>query len=295
MNIVRINDNKPKENAVGLVLEGGAMRGLFTSGILDVFMEAGLEFDGAIGVSAGVAFGCNYKSKQPGRVLRYNRRFSKDWRYRSFRSLIVTGDLYGGDFCYHTLPDELDLWDKETFKSNPMDFWCVATDVNTGEPVYKQIGRADYDELEWVRASASMPLASKVVNVDGYSLLDGGVTDSIPLKKFQELGYKRNVVILTQPDTYIKHGYKFMPFIKAALHKYPKLIKALEDRPQMYNGQTAYVREQEQLPDTLVIRPPEALNVSALESNVDELQRVYDIGRQTGLKYLSEVKNFLNQ
>ena len=144
----------------GLVMEGGAMRGLFTAGVIDVMMEKEIEFDGAIGVSAGAAFGCNYKSKQIGRALRYNINDCKDKRYCSMKSLITTGNLYGAEFCYHELPDKLDIFDCETFENNPMEFYLVCTDVLTGKPIYKKCEKADYDCLEWMRASASMPLAS---------------------------------------------------------------------------------------------------------------------------------------
>ena len=165
----------------GLVMEGGAMRGMFTAGVLDVLLENGIEFDGAIGVSAGATFGCNFKSKQIGRAIRYNKRFCKDWRYCSLRSLITTGDLYGAKFCYDTLPNQLDIFDTETYRANPLKFYCVASDCETGKPVYKELETCDAKDLTWMRASASMPLASKVVEVDGYKLLDGGMTDSIPL------------------------------------------------------------------------------------------------------------------
>ena len=166
----------------GLVLEGGAMRGMFTSGVLDIFLENGIEFGGTVGVSAGATFGCNYKSRQIGRSIRYNKRFSKDWRYRSLRSLIATGDMYGAKFCYDTLPKELDPLDFKTYASNPMEFYIVASDADTGKPVYKKLETCDDADLTWMRASASMPLVSKPVKIDGYTLLDGGMTDSIPLK-----------------------------------------------------------------------------------------------------------------
>ena len=120
----------------GLILEGGAMRGLFTCGVIDVFMENGIDFDGAVGISAGAVFGCNYKSRQIGRPRRYNEKYCRDKRYCSIRSLITTGDLYGADFCYRLLPDELDPFDREAFKNDPMEFYVGATDVKTGECVF---------------------------------------------------------------------------------------------------------------------------------------------------------------
>ncbi|MDE6062000.1 MAG: patatin family protein, partial [Duncaniella sp.] len=229
----------------GLVLEGGAMRGLFTAGVIDVMMENGIEFDGLVGVSAGSSFGCNYKSRQPGRVLRYNLRFGKDPRYMGLRSLLTTGDLVGAEFAYHTLPLELDIFDIATFEENPMEFHLVCTDVQTGEPVYYRMDKVDYDSLEWLRASASMPIVTRPVRVsDGSVLLDGGISDSIPLAYFQRDGYARNVVVLTQPLDYRKKPAKKWLF-SLFMRRYPDIVEAMGRRHEMYNAQLDYVHEQE--------------------------------------------------
>ena len=175
----------------GLVLEGGAMRGMYTAGVLDIFMENNITVDGAIGVSAGATFGCNFKSKQIGRSIRYNMKYSHDPRYVGIRSLIKTGDLYGADFCYKELPNKLDLFDVETYQKNPMEFYVVATDINTGKPVYHLCPDGDERDIEWYRASASMPLVSRIVKIDGIELLDGGIADAIPIHKFQEMGFEK--------------------------------------------------------------------------------------------------------
>ncbi|MFR6379993.1 MAG: patatin family protein [Evtepia sp.] len=164
----------------GLVMEGGAMRGLFTAGVIDVMMEQNIVFDGAVGVSAGAVFGCNYKSHQIGRVLRYNLAFCQDPRYCSMRSRIKTGDLFGADFCYRQIPDELDVFDREAYANSPMDFYVVGTDVRSGRAVYHNCLTGDHEDLDWLRASASMPLASQIVSVGNRNLLDGGIADSIP-------------------------------------------------------------------------------------------------------------------
>lgn len=278
----------------GLIMEGGAMRGLFTAGVIDVMMENGIEFDGAVGVSAGAAFGCNYKSRQIGRVLRYNLAYCKDPRYCSFRSLIKTGDLFGAEFCYHELPDKLDVFDYETFNNDPMEFHMVCTDVETGRPVYHKADKADYECLEWMRASASMPLASRIVEIGGYKLLDGGISDSIPLKYFEGLGYDRNIVILTQPLDYIKGPNKLMPLLKRALKKYPKLLETMANRHNEYNETTAYVREREEAGEILVIRPESALEIGRIEHDPAKLTATYELGRQTAEKRLHEVERFLH-
>lgn len=279
----------------GLVLEGGAMRGMFTAGVTDVMMENGIEFDGAIGVSAGAAFGCNYKSRQPGRVIRYNTQFCNDPRFCSVRSLIKTGDMFGADFCYHELPEKHDVFDNEAFNSNPMEFHVVCTDVLTGKAVYQRLDRISYDALEWMRASASMPLASRVVEVGGYKLLDGGISDSIPLEYFQSIGYDKNVVILTQPDDYVKKPSRAMAAMKLMLRKYPELIKALEKRPEVYNKQVAYVRNEEKNGSTFVIAPDEKLPIGHIEHNADNLRKVYNLGREVAEKRLSELKAFMEK
>ena len=244
----------------GLVLEGGALRGLYSAGILDVMMEEGIEFDGLVGVSAGAAFGCNMKSRQIGRPLRYNKRFAKEWRYCSFRSLIQTGDLFGADFAYHTVPNELDVFDSDAFEQNPLAYWVVCTDVETGSAVYKKLERGGDLTYDWIRASASMPLCSRVVELEGRKLLDGGVADSIPLKFFQEQGYEKNVVVLTQPANYIKGRNKFLPLMRmSGLRKYPNFLRAVAERHYMYNAELDYVWEEEQAGRALVFRPERAM------------------------------------
>lgn len=278
----------------GLVLEGGAMRGLFTCGVLDCFLENGINFDGAIGVSAGAAFGCNFKSKQVGRALRYNLKYMGDKRYCSLRSLWKTGDLFNADFCYRRLPDELDPFDYETYRKNPMEFYAVATDVMTGLPVYKKLVSCDSEDLQFMRASASMPLVSKPVNINGLKLLDGGISDSVPLKHFENLGYNRNVVVLTQPKDYVKKQSRAIHFISPLLGKYPNLVLAMQKRPDIYNNQTSRVFTAARAGRVLVICPDEPLGISRIEKNHAELERVYTEGKKIALRRLNEVRAFLN-
>ena len=279
----------------GLILEGGAMRGLFTAGVLDVFMENGIAFDGAIGVSAGAVFGCNYKSGQPGRTLRYNLRFCRDWRYCSARSLLLTGDLFGAKFCYYTLPMELDKMDYEAYAQNPMPFYVVCVDTRTGKPVYQRCDRADGVYRDWFRASASMPLVSRPVEIEGRAYLDGGVADSVPIRYFESIGYGRNVVILTQPEGFVKKPSKGLPLLKGAMRRYPRLVEALERRHEVYNETTAYIAAREQDGAALVIRPEHALDVGRVEHDPARLQAAYDEGRKAGEKHLQSVIDFLKQ
>lgn len=279
----------------GLVMEGGAMRGMFTAGVIDVLMENGIRFDCGIGVSAGACFGCNYKSKQNGRAIRYNLRFCRNKRYCSVQSLIKTGDMFGAEFCYHTIPDKLDLFDYDTFRNDPMEFFCVCTDILTGRPVYKKLKTADRNELEWMRASASMPLASRIVEIDGRKLLDGGISDSIPLRFMEKNGCDRNVVILTQPRDYTKKASKSMTLIKLFYMKYPALINCYKNRPKMYNEQLQYVRRSEKDGRAFVISPPCPLPIGHVEHDHDKLLEVYRIGRKTALSRLDDMLEFMEQ
>lgn len=279
----------------GLVLEGGAMRGLFTAGVLDVMMIHDIAFDGAIGVSAGAAFGCNIKSHQIGRVLRYNLAYCKDYRHASIVSLLLTGDLFGSKFNYDLLPNKLDIWDTDTFLKDPMEFYVVATDVETGEPLYHKCTDGKENDLLWIRGSASMPLASRPVEADGYRILDGGISDSIPLKYFESIGYDKNVIVLTQPDDYQKQPFSnnMSMLMKIALIQSPKVYDRLMHRYEEYNACLEMIKEKESQGDIFVIRPPEALNIPSVCHDPQEYRRVYNIGKQTALQQLDAMKKFL--
>ena len=279
---------------IGLVLEGGAMRGLFTAGVMDVLMEHGAEFDAIVGVSAGAAFGCNFKSRQPGRVIRYNKRFCRDSRFCSVWSLLKTGDLYGAEFCYRTIPEELDVFDNKTFAENPMAFYVVCTDVFTGEPVYKRVDQADENGYLWMRASASMPMVSTPVEVDGYTLLDGGMSDSIPLRFMQHKGFEKNVVVLTRPRKYIKKPNN-RALMNAMLRKHPEMARVMADRHRMYAFEREYIFACERMGNTLVLCPDKSLGISRTENDPDKLQAAYDEGRKIALRELDKIKEFINE
>ncbi len=276
----------------GLVMEGGAMRGMFTCGVLDVFMEKGVSFDGAVGVSAGATFGINIKSEQMGRAFRYNKKYCSDKRYHSISSLLKTGDIYNVDFCYDELPYKLDVWDEAAFMKNPMEFYCVATDVLTGKPVYHKCETGDKEDIEWIKASASMPLVSRPVKIGDGIYLDGGTSDSIPLKFMEDLGYDRILVIETRTKDYQKGKQKFMPLVRLMMRKFPNMIKCMEDRHLMYNEEKRYIREKEERGEVLVIRPSEPLSISPIEKDPAEIERVYNLGRKAGEEFLSEHNDF---
>lgn len=276
----------------GLVLEGGAMRGMFTAGVTDVMMEHGITYDGLVGVSAGAVFGCNYKSKQIGRTIRYNLKYCKDPRYCSVRSLLKTGDLFGTQFCYRDIPNELDPFDLETYQNNPMEFYVVATDVTTGRPVYHECPTGGGEDLDWFRASASMPLAANIVEIDGRKLLDGGISDSIPLK-FAETRYEKNVVVLTQPMGFVKERNKALPVMRRVFKQNPRLIEVMARRHDNYNQATAYIREQERRGKVFVIRPEAPLDINRVEHDPEKIQRAYDHGRAVAEKRMAALQEFL--
>ena len=277
----------------GLVLEGGAMRGLFTAGVIDVMMEHGLEFEGMIGVSAGSNFGCNYKSCQPGRVLRYNLKYAPDPRYMGLRSLLTTGNLVNAEFAYGTVPLQLDIFDTKRFEENPMEFYLVTTDVATAQPVYYRMDRVDHDSLEWLRASASMPAVTRPVRVDdGRLMLDGGISDSIPLAYFRSIGYKRNVVVLTQPRDYFKKPAPAWLW-RLLLPRHRAIANAMARRHEMYNAQLRLVGEGERAADTFVIAPESVLPIGRVSTDRARMTKVYEIGRREAVKAMPALMKFL--
>ena len=281
--------------ARGLVLEGGAMRGIFTAGVIDVLMENNISFDGMIGVSAGACFGCNYVSNQPGRVIRYNLEYAQDDRYCSFKSWLKTGDMFGAQFCYHDLPEIYDLFDYDEFARSKMVFYVVATSVETGEAVYRKIDKDGDELLEWIRASASMPLFANIVEIDGGKFLDGGVADSIPVKVFTKLGYDTNVTVLTKPRGYRKSSNKMMPIIRRKYKEYPEFIKAMENRHIAYNEQLRDVFELEKAGKNFVICPKSPLPIGHICHDRLKIQETYELGRLEATEQLPALERFLER
>lgn len=272
----------------GLILEGGGMRGLFTAGILDVMMERDIRVDGIVGVSAGACFGCNYLSHQPGRVIRYNMKMKDEPRYMSVRNILRTGNLLDAEFAYHTLPDVLDPFDKEAYARSRTEFHVVCTDAVTGQPVYRHLTPpVDYELMEWIRASSSLPLVSRPVRIGDLLLLDGGISDSIPLKYFQDLGYGRNIVVLTQPKGFRKQHTKLMHLFRLFMRRYPAIIRAMDRRHIMYNAQLDYLAREEQAGRIVVLAPEDTLPIGRTEQDAARMQLVYDMGRRTAVKWLS--------
>ena len=276
----------------GLVLEGGGVRGIYTAGVLDVFMDHDLTFDGLIGVSAGAIHGCSFLSGQKGRSLRYYKKYVSDPRFMSFQSLIKTGDLVGADFCYHELPDKLDIYDHAAFQANPTPFYAVCSDVESGEAVYIRITDMR-GQIDVLRASASLPFCSRIVPIGGNGYLDGGCTDSIPVEQFRQMGYLKNVVVLTQPAHYRKKPMN-AAMIRLFYRKFPKFAAALSRRHIRYNETVERIQELEKAGAIFVIRPDSALEVGRLEKDPEKVQLVYNRGRADAIACMDRLKEWLN-
>ena len=282
-----------QKRRVGLVLEGGGMRGMYTAGVLDSFMDHGVDADGVVGVSAGACFGCNLFSGQRGRVLRYNQRFAGDPRNVSVRSWLLTGDIVNKKFAYYVIPTTYDVFDEEAFERHGGEYWVVVTNVETGGPEYMRMHNLLRD-IEMMRASASMPFCSRMVPIGGKKYLDGGISDSIPVRAAMEMGYDKLIVILTQPADYRKEPMNPL-MIKARYHRYPNLMKTMLERHHRYNAQCEDVAQLEKEGRIFVIRPREALNIRRLEKDPDELARVHAIGLEDGEACIEALKAYLQE
>ena len=274
----------------GLVLEGGAMRGIYTAGVLDIFNENNIKVDGVIGVSAGSVHGCSYISGQKGRSIRYTMKYRRNPRFMSLRSLIRTGDICEAKFCYDELPHKLDLYDDEAFKKSGIDFYVVCTNVETGMPEYIQI-KDMFKQMDAVRASASMPYLSKIVETEGMKLLDGGVSDAVPVKKFMEMGYDRLVVVLTKPRGYQPNPNNVM-MSKKLYSKYPDFVDTLITRHLRYKDNLDYVNKLEEEGKILVVRPTEKVKISRTDKNLEHIWTMYQLGRKDCTDKLDSIKEW---
>lgn len=279
---------------VGLLLEGGAMRGMYTVGALDCLMKNNIKVDGIIGVSAGALFGINYKSKQPGRALRYNLKYCKKKNYMGFYSLITTGDIMNKKFCFDKLIHELDPIDYDTFKNSPEDFFAVVTNMETGKAEYIKVDDlTKQEQVEALRASGSMPFVSKPVEINGNKYLDGGTADSIPIDKIMELGYDKIIVILTRTAGYRKEKGN-TTLAKLKYKKYPNFIKTIEDRYLMYNEELDKISKLEKDNKIFVVRPSRKVNIKRIEKNSKIIQEMYDLGVEDMEKSIEKLKEYIS-
>ncbi|MDR0683847.1 MAG: patatin family protein [Spirochaetaceae bacterium] len=273
---------------MGLVLEGGGLRGNYTAGVLDAFLDKRILFPYVIGVSAGSGMGCSYVSGQRGRNLEILRRFHGDPRYLSFRNFITTGSLFGMDFVFHKIPNRLIPFDWKSFVDSPARFTAVCTDCETGRAVYfeKTPELAAEDFYTTLEASSSMPYVSPMVVYKGRKYLDGAISDAIPLKKAVSEGFARNVVVLTNPAGYRKKREPHPPDGLLYFGR-KKLIEALKTRVERYNESLEHAEAEEQAGRVIIIRPGKDLKVSRVEKNREKLERLYALGYQDGARHLS--------
>ena len=278
---------------VRMTLEGGSLRGLFTAGVLDVFMENDIEIDEIVGVSAGALFGVNYFSNQKGRVIRYTKKYSGDKRYMSLSSLILTGNYINKNFAFYKVTKELDIFDNEEFKKANKKYYAVVTNIETGKPEYLKI-ESPVDQLEILRATSAIPLVSKIIKINNKKYLDGGVSDSIPVY-YNKDKYDKNIVILTQPLNYKKKPLSKIKerLIKLKYHKYPNLINIMLNRYKRYNKLLDEIKEMEEKGEIFVIRPNKNLNIKINETNHDKLDEIYNIGVTVAQNKIKDLKKYL--
>ncbi|HDR0641627.1 patatin family protein [Pasteurella multocida] len=278
---------------VGLVLEGGGMRAMFTAGVLDVFLTENVQVDGIVAVSAGVLFGVNYPAKQYGRALRYNKKYLNDKRYMGWHSLLTTGNIVNKDFAFYELPFTLDPFDAETFRQSKIDFYATLTNVQTGEAEYVKLDDV-FNEMEVLRATSAMPFVSKMVEINGQYYLDGGIADSIPLKKCQALGYDKIIVVLTRPLEYRKKPTPSWIF-NLFYRDYPHLVEKLKTRYQNYNDTVEEIIRLNNNKDIFVIRPSHHLPIGRIEKDVEKVQVMYDLGITDAKREMVALKAFLSR
>lgn len=279
---------------IGLVLEGGAMRGLYSAGVIDTFLEENIQVDKIIGVSAGALFGMNYKSRQKGRVLRYNTNYVHNKNYMGIYSFLTTGNIMNEDFCFHKLVYELDPVDFDTFKTTPEEFYAVVTNIETGKTEYPLLDDLEKKEnIEYLRASGSMPFVSHPVIVNDKKYLDGGCGDSIPIDKMLEMNVDKIIVVLTRPLNYRKkpsHALVHQLFYR----KYPNFVATLNQRYLNYNQSLDKIIALEKRKKIFVLRPSRLVKIGRLEKDVKVIKEMYELGCRDAQDQLENLKNYLN-
>jgi len=276
-----------------LLLEGGGMRGMYTAGIMDIMLEQGIKVDAIMGVSAGALFGINYKTQQAGRVIRYNKRFAGDKRYMGIHSLLTTGNIMNEKFCFDDVPNQLDPADYDTFKNTPEEFYAVVTNLRTGRPEYIRLTDLyEKDQMEYLRASGSLPFVSRPVEIGGEKYLDGGIADSVPIERVLSMGYDRVIVVLTRPAGYRKKKGNDIP-AKVLYRKYPAFVEAVNSRWKRYNAQSEVLEMLEKEERIFVVRPSRFIKVGRLEKDPEVLQEMYELGLKDAEEVLERMKAYL--
>lgn len=276
----------------GLVLEGGGMKGLYSSGVLDFFLDKGLTFSSCYGVSAGACSLCSFLSKQRGRAYHTNVDYLEDKNYCSLYSLLKTGDLFGADMCYHQIPEKLNPYDYETFEKYQGKFYSVVTNIETGCPEYIPI-KDMHTDIEAVRASASLPLVSRNVKIGNKLYLDGGISDAIPLRKSMEDGNGKNVVIMTKEAGYRRQPSGMLSLIKMRYRRYPKVYELMKNRHNAYNSTLDFLEEEVKKGTVFLIQPKVKSDVGRIEKDKDKLEALYEEGYREASERYEDLIKFL--
>lgn len=280
-----------KKNTIGIVLEGGALRGMYTAGVLDVMMKNGISADKMVGVSAGALFGVNFVSGQIGRAIRYNKKFNSDRNYMGLIPLIKEGNIVSTEYAYDRVPKKLDPFDNKAFQESETEFYAVVTNISTGKPEYILVEDV-FKQMDVLRASGSMPFVSKPVHIGGNDYLDGAIGDSIPFEWMEKQGVDKIIVIVTQDLTYRKKQMQSF-LTDRYLKTFPEIAKGLANRHALYNRQIAWLRDREKKGQLFVIRPSQRIEIGRVEKDPDKLQAVYDLGQKDAQNRLEALKQYL--
>lgn len=277
-----------------LVLEGGAMRGQFTAGVLDVFMDRGLFCKRTIGVSAGALCGYNYVAGATGRSCFLNVKYCDDWRYLSLKSFVRTGNAYGRAFAFEQIPGELEPFDVRAFDESPMKLVAVSSNLETGEADYHELA-STAEGLPYVIASSSMPLVSQIVEADGKLLLDGGTCDSVPylFSLLTAPRERKRIVVLTQADGYVKSPNRLMPLLHQRYAEFPYYLERLQSRHFLYNRTYRAVARAHEEGTLFLIRPPEPVEVASMERDPAKLMALYEQGCREAVRLWDDLQRYL--
>lgn len=282
---------------VNLVLEGGAMRGQFTAGVLDFLMDQNIWCRNVFGTSAGALNGYNYVAGEIGRTCYLNTKYCNDSRYLSMRNFALTGSAIRRDFMFDEIPNVLEPFDFEAFRNSPLSLTTVASDLETGEADYHTMQDAsDERDLSYLLASASMPLVSKIIEVDGKKLLDGGSCDSVPLlHAMLATDAKKHIVVLTQDATFVKSPNKTMPLVKRVYADYPYFVDRMEFRHFEYNRTYRWIKRLHDAGEVFMIQPPQPVTIASMEKDPEKLFALYEEGYAEAARHYHELLAYLER
>lgn len=276
----------------GLVLEGGGMKGIYTAGVLDFFMDKGLAFSNVYGVSAGACHMCSYLSGQRGRSYDISIDYLDSKKYCSIESLLTTGDLFNVGTSYHLIPEYLNPYDYEAFKRYEGRAYAVVTNIVTGKPEYLRIRDMKAD-MDAVRASASLPLVSRNVKIGSSLYLDGGISDAIPIRKSILDGNRKNVVILTKEEGFVRKPSSQLGLLKLRYLRYPKVYELMAKRHITYNDTMAFLEKQQENGQAFVIRPKTKSDVGRIERDAEKMKALYEEGYKDAQDNFEVLQNYL--